>query len=96
MRRLVGWVGTAVGGLTAYRFLRRQRATEVAAEPGGRAGELREKLAESRSAAEEVVGEPAAEETEEPESPEEAESPDDRRRRVHEEGRAAVDEMQSE
>ena|SRR5579862_1610934 len=102
MRRLIGWIGGAAGGITAYRFLRRRRA-EVDAEPAGRAEELREKLAESRAeestadpvaAAEEPgpagADEPAAAEAEEPESP------DERRRRVHEEGRAAIDEMQSE
>jgi hypothetical protein len=98
MRRLLGWVSGALGGITAYRLLRRQRASEVVSEPDARANELRAKLAESRAAedmAEPAVEEAAAEEfLAEPEEPEEAESPDDRRRRVHEEGRAAIDEMQ--
>jgi hypothetical protein len=112
MRRL-GWIGGAVGGITVYRFLRRRRATDAAAEPDARADELREKLAESRAAeeAEPVVEEPLVEEppaeqaepmeeepaaeTEEPE-PAEPEPPAERRRRVHEEGRAAIDEMRSE
>lgn len=103
MRRLIGWIGGAAGGITAYRFLRRRRAAEVETEPDARAEELREKLAESR--AEESTAEPAAEpaaeepadgETETETKPEGPESPDDRRRRVHEKGRAAIDEMQSE
>jgi hypothetical protein len=90
----VGWIGGALGGMTAYRFLRRQHAAEVAVEPDGRAEELREKLAESRAA--ETVAEPEPVVDEPPPQAEEPESPDDRRRRVHEEGRAAIDEMRSE
>ena len=87
MRRLLGWVAGAVGGITAYRFLRRQHMTEPApAEPDARADELRAKLAESRDA----EAKPVAEEQPEPESPE------DRRRRVHEEGRATLDDMKGE
>jgi hypothetical protein len=92
MRRLVAWIGGIVGGIAAYRFVRRQEASLQASpeaapqEPDGRADELRAKLAESRAA------EPAADEVPPPES----ESPEERRLRVHEEGRAAVDEMRSE
>jgi hypothetical protein len=90
MRRLVAWIGGTVGGIAAYRLLRRRPLVEPAIEPDARADELRAKLAESRSA-EPVVEEPPLEaEAMEPESP------DDRRRRVHEEGRAALDDMQSE
>jgi hypothetical protein len=53
--------------------------------PDPRAGELRERLSESR-------GELSAEGEVEP-TPED---PDERRRRVHEQGRAAVDEMRAE
>jgi hypothetical protein len=94
MRRLVGWIGGAVGGVTAYRFLRRQHAAEVAAEPDARAEELREKLAEARAGEAVAESEPVVDE-EPPSQAEEPEAPDDRRRRVHEEGRAAIDEMQS-
>jgi hypothetical protein len=110
MRRLIAWVGGIASGLVAYRFWRRHRAdeagapAEAAADSDARAEELRAKLAESR-AAEPVVEEPVAEEpaerapeepaAEEPESPQ-PESPEERRRRVHDEGRAALDEMQSE
>ena len=89
MRRLLGWIAGAMGGLAAYRWLRRrpQVATEPApAESGERADELRAKLAETRE------NEPVAEEFPEPEP----ESPEDRRRRVHEEGRAALDDMKPE
>jgi hypothetical protein len=95
MRRLIKWIGGTVGGIAAYRFVRRQEASlqespETApAEQDVRAEELREKLAESRAVEPVMEEEPAAE----PESPE---SPEERRARVHEEGRAALDEMRSE
>jgi len=99
MRRLTAWIGGALGGIAAYRLLRRRsqdRPEPVAAEPDARADELRAKLAESREA-EPVVEEPPAEPpAEEEPSVEPEDSPEDRRRRVHEEGRAALDEMQSD
>ena len=93
MRRLFAWIGGTVGGIAAYRFVRRQEAAlqtspePVAAETDARAEELRTKLAQAREP-EPVTAEeqPAAE----------PESPEDRRRLVHEEGRAALDEMRSE
>jgi hypothetical protein len=96
MRRLFAWIGGTVGGILAYRFVRRQEAAlqtsaePAPSEPDARAEELRAKLAESRAPEPVTVDEPAAEPEPEPESPE------DRRRRVHEEGRAALDEMHSE
>jgi hypothetical protein len=101
VRRLTAWIGGAVGTITAYRWLRGRLpvGAEPEAEPAPtaadeRAEELRAKLAESR------VADPVVEETppqpvveEEPEPAPEPESPEDRRARVHEEGRAALDEM---
>jgi hypothetical protein len=105
VRRLTAWIGGIVGGILAYRFWRRR--TQVAAEPvtesapepaaapepapeptepDGRAEELREKLAETRA-------------EEEPSPPEAEDAPsmvDERRQQVHEEGRAALDEMRSD
>jgi len=102
MRRLVGWISGALGGITAYRLLRRrpEAAAEPDVEPDRRADDLRARLAESRAAeppaAETVVEEPPAEPVaDDPEQPE-AESPDERRRRVHEEGRTALDDMKSD
>ena len=97
MRRLTAWIGGVASGVVAYRFWRRhtqaaqEPATEPAAapettEPDDRAEELREKLAESRTAEEPSPAEPA-------EAPEAVE---ERRQRVHEEGRAALDEMKSD
>ena len=89
-----------MGGLAAYRWLRRrpQVATEPApAESGERADELRAKLAEAREAGDDR------------ESFEAGETPvdqadvapgtgdlDTRRRSVHEQARAAIDEMQGD
>jgi hypothetical protein len=94
VRRLTAWIGGTAAGIAAYRLLRRrpQAATEPAPAPAGtepdtdtdaRAEELREKLAESRT----------AEPTAEPVAQEDPESPEERRQRVHDEGRAALDEM---
>ena len=96
MRRLTAWIGGVAGGIAAYRLLRRRgrppaaAATEPAPTaappaPDDRAEELRAKLAENR-----VEPDP------EPEPEPGPESPEDRRRQVHEEGRAALDEMKSD
>jgi hypothetical protein len=98
MRRVTAWIGGIASGVVAYRFWRRHHETELAPEPEApaesdeRAEELRAKLAETREADPEPAAEPAEPEAEEPP----AESPDERRTRVHEEGRAALDEMKSE
>jgi hypothetical protein len=88
MKRLTNWLAGILTGVIAYRLWKRQQtpaaATEsVAPEPDDRAEELRAKLAETR-ASDEHAPEPA-------EQP--AESLEERRRRVHEEGRSAIDEM---
>ena len=94
MRRLTAWIGGTAAGIVAYRLLRRrpQPVAEplVQPEPDGRADELREKLAESRTA------DPATEPVVEEPSAAEPESPEERRRQVHEEGRAALDDMKSD
>jgi hypothetical protein len=110
MRRVTAWIGGIASGVVAYRFWRRHQATEVApepeapeapAEPDDRAEELRAKLAETREpepapAPETVVAEPEPKAEEPAPEPEEPESPDERRSRVHEEGRAALDDMKPE
>jgi hypothetical protein len=88
MRRLLTWVLVSLGiAAVARRLRRRERYDELAppADDGDPAVELRQKLAESR-AEEESAAEP-------PVSPEA--SVEDRRASVHEQGRAAVDEMRS-
>jgi hypothetical protein len=99
MRRVTAWIGGIASGVVAYRFWRRHQEAELVAEPEAppepdvRAEELRAKLAETREAEPEPAVEaepPVAEPEPEPESP------DERRTRVHEEGRAALDDMKSE
>ena len=94
MRRLTAWIGGVAGGIAAYRFFRRHpepAQTPAPPEPDDRAEELRAKLAESKAA------EPAVEEAPpEPVVDDEPESPEERRQRVHDEGRAALDEMRSD
>jgi hypothetical protein len=91
MRRFVDWFGGALWGVAVYRLWKRWRG-EAAAEPvpaegpDERAEELRAKLAENRASDEPSPAEPG-----EPE-----ESVEERRRRVHDEGRAAIDEMRGE
>ena len=92
--RLVWFLGgLALGGAALARVLRPRR-TPTAVEPGPdpRAAELRRKLAESRA----IVSE--REEFESAETPVDEAEPagpevEDRRRRVHEEGRAAARRM---
>lgn len=93
MRRLHAWITGAAGGVAAYRLFRRrgdqapEQAPEPPAAPDPRAEELRAKLAETRAEEQE----PAAEA-----SPETSETPEERRRRVHEQARSALDEMQGD
>ena len=108
MRRLTAWIGGIASGVIAYRFWRRhqqQAASEpypeqpTPAEPDDRADELRAKLAESRGAddaPEPVVEEPPAEPAPESAVEDPPESPEERRQRVHDEGRATLDEMKSD
>jgi hypothetical protein len=108
MRRLTAWIGGVAGGVIAYRFWRRHQQAvpephpeAVAEEPDDRAEELRAKLAESREAdspPEPEVAEPPAEDAPAAETTAEdpPESPEERRQRVYDEGRAALDEMKSE
>jgi len=92
MKRLADWIGGAFWGVVAYRLWNRRRKPATATGPAAeetdaRAEELRAKLAESRAS-----DEPAPpESTEQP--GESDDSLEERRRRVHEEGRAAIDRM---
>ena len=89
MRRFLDWIGGAVSGVLAYRLWKRWRKpapapAPVVEEADDRAEELRAKLAETR----------ASEEADGPDDTAESpESIEERRRRVHEEGRAAIDRM---
>jgi hypothetical protein len=80
VRKILTWAAGAAGGLAAVKALRRQAEAQPATAPDERAEELRTKLEQARAADEEL---PQAA----------ADDPDARRDRVHEEARAALDEM---
>jgi hypothetical protein len=87
MRRLITWIVVSLGIAALVKRFRRRRQEEIATAPPEEpdpAAELRQKLADSRADGEDEVAEP-------PLSPEA--SIDERRASVHEQGRAAADEM---
>ena len=82
MLRFLAWLACGTGAVFVFRWrLRRRRPTEPVLDP---AEELKHKLEESRA---EEAGPPPVE----PEQP--LTGVDERRRLVHERGRAAIDEM---
>jgi hypothetical protein len=99
MRRLLGLLAAALGGLALYRLLAAGRTTasdtlgpaDAAVDP--RADELRRKLAESRALVDEREVFEEAETTVDRADPEA--DVDARRREVHERGRSAADGMRS-
>lgn len=88
MRRGLAWVAGITGVLTAL-FLRRRRSRTPVADP---AVELRRTLEAARSRVEEAPPEPE----QAPEEPVAAPDSAARRREVHEDARAAIDEMRRE
>jgi hypothetical protein len=89
VRARTAWLGAlGVAGAAAVRALRRKPAPAPAVDP--RAEELREKLEESRV----VVDE--REEFESAETPVDEAEVDDRRRAVHDRGRAAAEQMRGD
>jgi acetyl-CoA carboxylase carboxyltransferase component len=89
VKRLYAWFAGVVGGAAVYRALKRQPA-QAPAEPDP-ADELKAKLAEARAAgddrAEFEAGETPVDEVTDVEA---------RRRSVHDQARAAIDEMKRE
>ena len=89
MRRLFAWLAGLAGGAAAYRAYK--RAPQPAVTEPDPAEALRAKLAEAKAAGDD------RDEFESGERPvDEAADPDERRRGVHERGRAAVDEMRGD
>jgi hypothetical protein len=89
VRARTAWLGAiGVAGAAVVRAFRRKPVPSPAADP--RAEELRQKLEESRA----VVDE--REEFESAETPVDQAEVDDRRRAVHERGRAAADHMRGD
>ena len=90
MRARTAWLAGAAGAaIAAYRKLRPAPSSAPADDP--RADELRRKLDESRTVAEEQHEEVAS-----PETPVDEADVESRRAAVHERGRAATDEMRGE
>ncbi len=96
----MNWIAGVLGGIVAYRLFKRWQSPAPATAPAAeesddRADELRTKLAESRVSDEPSPVEP--DESPAPVEPDESpESLEERRRHVHEHGRAAIDEMQGD
>jgi hypothetical protein len=92
MRARTAWLAGAAGAAIAvYRKLRPTPAPSPAPEDDPRAEELRRKLEESRTVAEEQHEEVAS-----PEKPVDEADVESRRAAVHERARAATDEMRGE
>jgi hypothetical protein len=94
MRRLYTWLAGVAGGAAVYRVFRRRPGTVE--EPDARADELRAKLAEAREAGDDrdtfEAGETPVDQADVPMT----DDLDARRRSVHDQARAAIDEMQGE
>lgn len=80
MNRRFAWLGAAFGALAVWQWRRRKQSVEE--DP---ADALRAKLEESRAAAGDASS-----------SPVEAADPDARRKSVHEDARARIDELRGE
>ena len=96
MKRLVAWFAGAAGGLAAYRALKGKRAEpQPPSQPAAdaRAAELKAKLEQARVVADDrdafESGEVAVDKAD-------LVDPQARRAEVHEQGRAALDEMRGE
>jgi hypothetical protein len=83
VNRRFAWLGGAVGAFAVWRWFRRKRTADPAPDP---ADTLRAKLDESRA---------ATAERDEPEQEAELD-PDARRRSVHEQARARLDDLQDD
>jgi hypothetical protein len=88
MRRFYAWLVGLAGGAAVYRAFK--RSPQPAADP---AAELKEKLAEARASGDDREAFEAGE-TPVDEVPDAG--VDERRRSVHERGRAAIDEMKTD
>jgi hypothetical protein len=96
VKRLFAWVAGAAGGLAAYRAVKGKQRPEPQRQPDAvadaRAEELKERLQQAREAAEDRNVESA----EAPVERAETLDPQARRAQVHEQGRAALDEMRGD
>jgi hypothetical protein len=104
VRRLATWLAGIAGGVAVYRLLAQRRHVPAALPPappppvvdGGpdpRAEELRAKLEESRVLVDERDEFESPETTVDAQAEPQRDSPDERRRRVHEQGRSVAARM---
>ena len=91
MRRFVAWIAGAAGGLVAYRALKGRRP-EPETVPDTRAEDLKARLAQAREAGDDREEFESGEVTVDAAEPLD---PQARRAEVHEQGRAALDEMKN-
>jgi hypothetical protein len=92
VKRLFAWVAGAAGGLAALRAMRsRQPVADLGAD--ARAAELKAKLQEARAVADDRDAFESGEVTVDQAEPLD---PQARRAQVHEQGRAALDEMRGD
>jgi hypothetical protein len=96
VKRLFAWVAGAAGGLAAYRAVKGRRPRpEPQAGPDARAEELKARLQQAREVAGDRDSADLPVDGAEPLDPE-LPDPGARRAQVHEQGRAALDEMRGE
>lgn len=89
MRRLFAWIAGAAGGIAAYRAMKGAKP-QPAAGPDARADELKARLAHARAADGDRVPSEAQVDPAKPADPQ------DRRAQVHEQARAALEEMRGD
>ena len=95
MKRLFAWVAGAAGGLAAYRAVKGKRV-QVEVEHDSRAAELKARLEAARTAEDDRDTFESGEVTVDEALDAQLLDPGTRRAQVHEQGRAALDEMRGE
>ncbi len=93
MRRLFAWLAGAAGGLAAYRALKGRPVPAVEPLQDARADELKARLAEARATVDDREEFESGEVTVDQAEPLD---PQARRAQVHEQARAAIDEMRTD
>jgi hypothetical protein len=93
VKRLFAWVAGLAGGLAAYRAMRGRRSVADTGGADARAAELKAKLQEARAVGDDGDAFDSDEVAEGRAEPQDLQA---RRAQVHEQGRAALDEMRGD
>jgi hypothetical protein len=93
VKRLFAWVVGLAGGLAAYRAMRSRRPVADTGDADARAAELKAKLQKARAVGDDGDAFDSGEVAEGPAEPQDLQA---RRAQVHEQGRAALDEMRGD